>query len=420
MHVLLNLDPPQTVLEESCWVTRSLEGCGGGVSEGVEAVRSLVLLQGLVSVGRLCGMIRNQLGHTTPPITSPAEIAERWGAALAGEAVSREDRILDEQQIVVEGRVTGVRFLGRVAFLGISNGGCRLHVVARVHDWGERQYEAMKAVCTGVDLCLQGRVGISSQGRLCLFADRLLSASTPLRGADSLVEITPSGLPEGGVLIVKPAGMLARREGKMQKGDRESVECTMRHGREELQLRVVPEAPPREASGLCLLLPKRAKWREWENAEHTWVALVGCVRGCADHGTCREPLRDLARESRLCGDAERAPHPAATRWRLLHRWPSLGVALAAVERLEGRVTWQLQRHLALSGHPVVGDPHAGERVLNRTFGRTYGFRRSFLHLWKVEPLPGTVYSAPLTHDLLELLQLMPSEAPFDPAVLGLS
>eukprot|EP01062_Namystynia_karyoxenos_P012088 TRINITY_DN14334_c0_g1_i3.p1 TRINITY_DN14334_c0_g1~~TRINITY_DN14334_c0_g1_i3.p1 ORF type:complete len:918 (+),score=208.79 TRINITY_DN14334_c0_g1_i3:79-2754(+) len=448
LHVLFNLQcPPLPAGLEAAVSRRALPPpCRAA---GVGLPRALVLLQCLHSVGRLKPLVAPRRlgepsgagGQARPIAVGVAEFAARWAPdaeAAAAAAGAAGDRPLDAARLRLSGTVAGVRFLGKMAFLGLEGGGARVQVVAPVHGWGDAQYEAMKSLAPGSVAELDGVPAVSAQGRLALLADSVASASAPLAAPPPLPRLPALGLPPGAVVCVKPHGIPARPEARQQKGDRQTAEGIVRQqqqGQGAAQLRCAEPAVGRDESGAILFLPKgpaaAAPAAAWRAARRTWIALVGGPAPPPGEWSCGQPLRDLAREVRAAAGKEEAAarpaRPALTRVTTLHVWPLAGAALVAAEPLEGFLTWQVRRHLALSGHPVIGDPRAGSGVVNRTFSRTYALSRCCLHLWKVRGNAVEVgqdleVTAPFTEDLLGALQRLPrGGAPgLDAAALGLA
>ena len=80
-----------------------------------------------------------------------------------------------------------------------------------------------------------------------------------------------------------------------------------------------------------------------------------------------------------------------------------GLSLVECDLITGR-THQIRAHLASIGHPIVGDPKYGDKLINQTAQKKYRIRSQMLHSWQVvfpqlpEPLAylsGKSFLAPL-------------------------
>jgi 23S rRNA pseudouridine1911/1915/1917 synthase len=103
-------------------------------------------------------------------------------------------------------------------------------------------------------------------------------------------------------------------------------------------------------------------------------------------------------------DAGKA-RPAVTHYERLER--VAGHSLVRVTSDGGRKR-QIRRHLAGTGHPVVGDTRHGHSPTNRHFSEKLGLDRCFLHLGRVEladPTDGRLIllESPLAADLAAVL-----------------
>jgi 23S rRNA (uracil1939-C5)-methyltransferase len=127
------------------------------------------------------------------------------------------------------------------------------------------------------------------------------------------------------------------------------------------------------ASGLCLLARNPAARATWTNALTTTGRLVylAAAKGVTPpKGAISHRLRE---GPRTC--------PARTRY---HR-----LAIAAGHSIlqvipDGDRIHQIRRHLAATGHPVIGDDRYGHLPTNRYFEEKHGLDRPFLHLVRIE------------------------------------
>lgn len=106
--------------------------------------------------------------------------------------------------------------------------------------------------------------------------------------------------------------------------------------------------------------------------------------------------------------------PARTRFRRVAI--VAGQSLVAVSPEQGR-THQIRKHLAATGHPIVGDVRYGHAPTNRHFEQKCALDRTFLHCARIQIVhPSTtaalVLEAPLAGDLTAVL----ARAGADPAV----
>jgi 23S rRNA pseudouridine955/2504/2580 synthase len=98
--------------------------------------------------------------------------------------------------------------------------------------------------------------------------------------------------------------------------------------------------------------------------------------------------------------------PATTAWRVLAEGD--GCALVEARPRTGR-THQIRAHLALLGHPVLGDPAYGDRAANEAWRSRRGLWRHFLHALRVElehPVTGKPLrvEAPIPAELVRVLR----------------
>jgi len=152
-------------------------------------------------------------------------------------------------------------------------------------------------------------------------------------------------------------------------------------------------------SGVCLFARRAAEVAPWqralgaESAEKRYTALVrGVIRA---KGAIARALPD-----------EGVMRDARTRYRRLA--VLRGHALVEARPDEGR-THQIRRHLAMLGHPVVGDARYGHAPSNRHFAEKFGLDRPFLHCASiaiVHPHTGAELrlEAPLAGDLATVVE----------------
>jgi 23S rRNA pseudouridine1911/1915/1917 synthase len=170
-----------------------------------------------------------------------------------------------------------------------------------------------------------------------------------------------------------------------------------------------------ETSGCVAFARDRAAWEELHAAlgerrvEKTYLALVhGRVAAggvisvpLAQRGGRVVPAPDPLAEERLLAKGHR-PRPAETRYEIERRFERY--TLLRVRILTG-VMHQIRAHLAMAGHPVVGDAlYGGEAA------RLEGFARQFLHAASLvldAPGGGRVEaSSPLPPELASVLGRM--------------
>ena len=126
----------------------------------------------------------------------------------------------------------------------------------------------------------------------------------------------------------------------------------------------------RETAG-CLVLGRHHKaleklgllFKQGKIAKIYWAIVVGGPE--AEDGLIDLPLGRLDATRGWWMKVDPDGQPAQTRWRLLGRGQSDGLAIAwlALEPLTGR-THQLRVHCASQGWPILGDPIYGERDAN--------------------------------------------------------
>lgn len=103
--------------------------------------------------------------------------------------------------------------------------------------------------------------------------------------------------------------------------------------------------------------------------------------------------------------------PATTRYRVIARFANTSDMEVEIET--GR-QHQIRRHFSLIKYPLVMDDVYGNEKFNRMFCRNTGFRRFFLHAWKVSfPHPATgailTIEAPLPRPFMEVLKELNKE-----------
>lgn len=131
-----------------------------------------------------------------------------------------------------------------------------------------------------------------------------------------------------------------------------------------------------ETSGIVLFARNKkiladvlsGKFRGWKKTYRTLVA----GRIAQEHGQITFPL-----PARIKGEGN---VPAITRYQVLERFVNSSYVEVGIET--GR-HHQIRRHFAMIKHPLVLDQVYGNEKFNRTFTKEFGFRRFFLHAWKV-------------------------------------
>ncbi|MCU0685835.1 MAG: pseudouridine synthase [Polyangiaceae bacterium] len=146
-------------------------------------------------------------------------------------------------------------------------------------------------------------------------------------------------------------------------------------------------------SGVCLFARRPAAAVAWaaalaaEGAAETYLALVRGV--CPPFGTLKRPLSEGARRLE-----------ARTRFRRTRAVGGHSLVMATPAQARHH---QVRRHLAMCGHPVVGDGRYGEGPTNRHFFEAHGLDRPFLHRARVvltdSPAGPLTFEAPLAPDL---------------------
>lgn len=147
----------------------------------------------------------------------------------------------------------------------------------------------------------------------------------------------------------------------------------------------------KDTSGLLVAARRRAVAAALGRAfatravEKTYLAVVSGVPG-SPAGVVDRPLRKVQtpQGGRMVEAETGDPEALAARtgWRLLSAAPGGGAALLAVEPETGR-QHQIRVHLALAGHPILGD---------RLYGNAGAAPRLMLHAWRIRlrhPVSGT-------------------------------
>jgi len=138
-----------------------------------------------------------------------------------------------------------------------------------------------------------------------------------------------------------------------------------------------------------------AAWARVLAASSTRKTYVAAVRGVV-------PMKGaIARSLRENGKT----YEARTRYRRLAIVSGHSVVRAMPD--QGR-THQIRRHLALIGHPVLGDERYGDPATNRYFAEKHGLDRAFLHCLRLEfdhprTLARQVVETPIGGDLRAVL-----------------
>ena len=208
-------------------------------------------------------------------------------------------------------------------------------------------------------------------------------------------------LDESVVVVDKPPGLLVHRT---KSGSNE--EALLQRLRDQLGRRVYPvHRLDRMASGLLAygLDPRAAQRLQGglQSADACKEYLVLVRNPCAAEFESHAPLLD---DKGVARDA----HSVLTRLAL---FPAARASLLCARIHTGRYH-QIRRHLALSGHHVLGDTRYGKARANRFFARRHGLARLFLHAWRLDlPHPGggrLAVTASLAPDLRAVLESMES------------
>ncbi len=141
------------------------------------------------------------------------------------------------------------------------------------------------------------------------------------------------------------------------------------------------------------------KFKGWTKTYRTIVA----GRLPKDRGEITMPL-----PARTKGEGDIS---ATTRYKVLQRFENS--TFIEVEIDTGR-HHQIRRHFAMIHHPLVLDDIYGEGKLNQKFSKATGYRRFFLHAWKVtlpHPVTGkeTQIEAPMPGNFEEVLERLGSK-----------
>jgi 23S rRNA pseudouridine1911/1915/1917 synthase len=139
------------------------------------------------------------------------------------------------------------------------------------------------------------------------------------------------------------------------------------------------------------------------SVERVYLALVRGLPN-ADEGRVERPIGRHPRDRKRMSVAAERGRAAATRWRVLRRFPKSGVSWLEVRPETGR-THQIRVHLASAGLPLVGDPVYGRG------DRSHGLARPALHaavLGFRHPRSGAAlrFESPPPDDLARLLRAL--------------
>ncbi len=157
-----------------------------------------------------------------------------------------------------------------------------------------------------------------------------------------------------------------------------------------------------ETSGIVLFARNKkvladclaSKFRGWKKTYRTIIA----GRMDRDSGEIKIPLP--------ARNKSEGNIPATTRYKVLQRFANASDMEVEIET--GR-QHQIRRHFSLIKYPLVMDDVYGNEKFNRTFCRNTGYRRFFLHAWKVRlPHPVTgkeiMIEAPMPKTFEEVLK----------------
>jgi 23S rRNA (uracil1939-C5)-methyltransferase len=123
-------------------------------------------------------------------------------------------------------------------------------------------------------------------------------------------------------------------------------------------------------------------------------------------GSKRPPPRGGADYSTPAGGSQRPPGPEGERREVHTRFERtrlVGGHSLVVATPTSSTNHQVRRHLAMIGHPVIGDARYGDGATNRHFFEAHGLDRPFLHRARLElpssPAGPLRFEAPLAPDL---------------------
>ncbi len=144
----------------------------------------------------------------------------------------------------------------------------------------------------------------------------------------------------------------------------------------------------RETSGLILLAFRgelAASLKELFYRREVGKQYRALVRGVIRerHGVWRDALSKTRAGGKVRVEVVRGRANAETRFRVLERYPRLGLTLVALEPETGR-THQLRVQSASRGHPIAGDERYGDFAWNRELRERIGLRRMALHAERIE------------------------------------
>ncbi len=157
----------------------------------------------------------------------------------------------------------------------------------------------------------------------------------------------------------------------------------------------------RETAG-CMLVAKSAPAAARWSAEFARRTIGKTYRAvCAgwpdpDRGVYDDPLPSPG--------GERA---ASTSYRTLARFgPAPGFSWLELDLGTGRMH-QIRRHLALHGHPILGDDRHGDFALNKALRKSAGLKRLLLWAWRLRLPDGVEVVASVPPHLAEFMAAWP-------------
>jgi 23S rRNA (uracil1939-C5)-methyltransferase len=173
------------------------------------------------------------------------------------------------------------------------------------------------------------------------------------------------------------------------------------------------------ASGLVVFARRAehaAKWQRALSDDSTRVIHVAAARGITPmKGRCPrgERPRHVRGEPELPSTFP-SQGPPRTRYRRVSTASGHSILRIVVEAFDAHRAPPIRQHLALIGHPILGDERHGHAPTNRYFAEKCGLDRPFLHCARIElahPNSGTplVVEAPLPGDLAAVLDRMGGE-----------